>query len=71
MTYVSKANRLKHVPRNHAKFETPEIRKRRAWIMALAVAAGPIILVGGLIGIWFLVAWAIVLLFKFLPLFKA
>lgn len=69
-TYVPRDKRDKHVPLNHAQFETSEIKSKRFLIILFTLLAGPILLVGGLIGVWVLVAWAIVLVFKFLPSLK-
>ena len=40
-------------------------------IAAIGIIIGPLLLVGGLVGVWFLVAWAIVGIFKVLPLIKS
>lgn len=42
----------------------------RLYIILPALVLGPVLLVGGLIAVWWLVAWAIVGIFHILPLIK-
>lgn len=70
-TYIPKNSPLDHKPLNHAVHETRSVRRKRLLIAAIGVIVGPLLLIGGLVGLWFLVALAIVAIFKVLPLIKA
>ena len=66
-TYKPKNSRLPHKPLNHAKFDTPEIKRKRLVIGAVSILVGPILLVGGLMATWWAVAWIIVGVFHLFP----
>ena len=70
-TYVPKNSRVPYRKPNHEKFDTPEIKRRRVAMWIAIAILGPICLVSGLIGLWLLVAFIVVGVFKVLPLIKA
>ena len=70
-TYRPKDSQTPNKPLNHAAHETPDVWRKRLSIAAIGIIIGPLLLVGGLVGVWFLVAWAIVGIFKVLPLIKS
>ena len=70
-TYIPKNSLRDHKPLNHTVHETQGIRRKRLLIAAIGIVVGPLLLIGGLMGLWFLVALAVVGIFKVLPLIKA
>lgn len=66
-TYVPRDKRDKHIPANHAQFDTPEIKAKRFWITLFGLLVGPPLLLGGIAVVWLAVAWIIVGLFHLFP----
>ena len=70
-TYVPKNSRHTHKPIDHSKNISPEDKRRGLIFAGISILVGPPLLVGGLIAVWWAVAWIIVGVFKVLPLIKA